>query len=62
MSCIELIHLYENRVREQDELIVEILENNDMMALYALCGFSFMLLVSLSPVIYNFIKSLLKRF
>ena len=60
MSCIELIHLYENRVREQDELIAEILDNNEIMLEAALAFFIFMILLTLAPFIYDYIKKLLK--
>lgn len=60
MSCIELIHLYENRVREQDELITEILDNNEIMLEIALGFFIFMILMTLAPFIYDYIKKLLK--
>lgn len=60
MSCIELIHLYENRVREQDELITEMLDNNETMLEMALAFFIFMILLTLAPFIYDYIKKLLK--
>lgn len=61
MDCLELIHLYENRIKEQDNLITDILQNNDFLAHSFIVGLSIILLVSFAPNIYEFFKNLIKR-
>lgn len=62
MECEKLIKLYQNKINSQDALIVEILHNNDLLALCALSSAFLFSFISIYPVLEAWVKRLIDRF